>query len=238
LDSAPEIIAGVEITCEYHDSELHLLAYFIDPDEPALASALADLREQRRLRFGHMADLLSRAGLGLDEIEVATRIESGCSLGRRDLARMMVEAGHVQTVSQAFALYLRDGTPFAVPKRGLPVAEALALVRAAGGVGSWAHPPQNIELDQVLELRELGLGALEVVHPSYTSARSRRLRELAHAADLAVTGGSDCHGPTPVSRAVGNWGIRHDELELLRSRIPSSANASGDRHSIRYFAGK
>jgi predicted metal-dependent phosphoesterase TrpH len=217
LESAPEIIAGVEITCEFDGNELHLLGYFIDPDEAALDSALAGLREQRRLRFQHMVDLLSRAGLKLDDIEVQSRIESGCSLGRRDLAGMMVHAGHVPTVGQAFARYLRDGTPFAVPKRGVPVAEALALVRAAGGVGSWAHPPQDVELEQVIELRELGLGALEAVHPSYTSARSRRIRELAHAAGLRISGGSDCHGPTPVSRTLGSWGIRRDELESLRA---------------------
>jgi 3',5'-nucleoside bisphosphate phosphatase len=218
LTAAPEIIAGVEITCDYRGDELHLLGYFIDPDEPALDSAMAGLREQRRLRFQHIVDLLSRAGMKLNETEVQGRIESGCSLGRRDLAGMMVRAGHVATVAQAFALYLRDGTSFAVPKRGLAVAEALTLVRAAGGIGSWAHPPKDIELDQVQELHDLGLTALEAVHPSYTSSRARHLRELACAAGLLVTGGSDCHGPTPVSRALGSWGIRHDELESLRSR--------------------
>ena len=217
LASAPEIIAGVEITCEFRGNELHLLGYFIDADEPALDSALAGLREQRRLRFQHMADLLSRAGLPLDGIEVQSRIESGCSLGRRDLAGMMVRAGHVPTVGQAFARYLRDGTPFAVPKQALAVAEALALVHAAGGIGSWAHPPQEIELEQVIELRELGLIALEAVQPSYTSARARRIRELALAAGLLVSGGSDCHGPTPVSRTLGSWGIRRNELDLLRT---------------------
>lgn len=217
-DSAPEIIPGVEITCDYRDRELHLLAYFVDANEPSLVAALAGLREQRRLRFRHMVDLLSRAGLKLDEVEVQARLESACSLGRRDLARMMVRTGHVETVAKAFALYLRDGTPFAVPKRGLPVETALDLVRGSGGVSSWAHPPEDIELNQVLELRELGLDALEAAYPSFTSARTRNLRELARIAELAISGGSDCHGPTPVSRALGSWGIRCNELEALRSR--------------------
>ncbi len=226
LSSPLEIIAGVEITCEFNGDELHLLGYFIDTDEPALDSALAGLRDQRRLRFQHMADLLARAGMPLDEVEVQRRLESGCSLGRRELAGMMVRAGHAATVGQAFALYLRDGTPFAVPKRGLPVEEALSLVRAAGGIGSWAHPPQKIELSQVLELRELGLGALEAVHPSFNSSRARRIRELASAAGLQISGGSDCHGPTPASRALGNWGIRRDELESLRSAASKHATVT------------
>ena len=218
IASAPEIIAGVEITCEYRGNELHLLGYFIDLGEPALASALAGMQEQRRLRFQHMADLLARADLRVDETELQARIESGHSLGRRDLAGMLVRAGHVATVAEAFARYLRDGTAFAVPKRGLPVAEAIMLVRTAGGVSSWAHPPQDIDSEQVRELSEMGLDALEAVYPSYTSARTRNLRELAKSAGLAISGGSDCHGPTPVSRALGSWGIRRNELEELRSR--------------------
>ena len=44
------------------------------------------------------------------------------------------------TVREAFTRYLGDGGRVAVPRVGLPVAEALALVRGAGGVAAWAHP--------------------------------------------------------------------------------------------------
>ena len=37
-----EVIVGVEITAEHRGREVHLLGYFVRPDDPALAAALAD----------------------------------------------------------------------------------------------------------------------------------------------------------------------------------------------------
>src|SRR5262249_32839732 len=54
FDSPPEIITGVEITCDYRDGILHLLGYFFDPDDGALSAALAELRARRRERFAAM----------------------------------------------------------------------------------------------------------------------------------------------------------------------------------------
>src|ERR1700678_2342415 len=39
-----EVIAGVEITAEYHDRELHLLGYFVDPADADLSKRLEFIR--------------------------------------------------------------------------------------------------------------------------------------------------------------------------------------------------
>jgi len=54
-----------------------------------------------------------------------------------------------------------------------------------------------IALERVLaELPSLGLGALEAAYPGFRAGRIQELRALATQFGLAVTGGSDCHGPT------------------------------------------
>jgi predicted metal-dependent phosphoesterase TrpH len=163
-----------------------------------------------------MVDRLAAVGVPLDETVVQRCLASGESPGRRTLAALLASEGNAATTEAAFARYLRDGGPVAVPKRRLPVADALALVRGAGGVSSWAHPPADVTLEQAIELRALGLNALEVVYPSFAAARRQRLRDLARETGLAVTGGSDCHGPTPVRRAVGAFAITRIELDRLR----------------------
>ena len=213
---ALEVIPGVEITSEYQDRELHLLAYFIRPDDPPLNAALRELRADRTRRFGEMVARLEVAGVALDETAVKRCLEGGESPGRRTLAALLAAEGKAATIDAAFARYLRDGGPVCVPKRRLPVADALALVRGAGGVSSWAHPPDDVTLEQVLELRDLGLNALEAVYPSFAASRRQRLRDLAKAAGLAVSGGSDCHGPSPTRRAVGACAVTSAELERLR----------------------
>lgn len=214
----PEVIPGVEITCIYRGRCIHVLAYFVDPAEEGLRRALAELRLRRRQRFEEMLRRLPPLGLAVDEEEQAACLNRGHVLGRLDLARLLVRAGHVTTPAEAFACYLHDEGPVHVPQQGLPVGEALDLIHRAGGIASWAHPPLDVDLRQVEELRSLGLGALEAFHPGHTSQHETCLLHLAQLTGLGVTGGSDNHGPTPATRSIGAKAIGLAELNRLRRR--------------------
>jgi predicted metal-dependent phosphoesterase TrpH len=213
---ALEVICGVEITAEYRGHELHLLGYFLNPDDPDLAAALEWLRIERVARFHAMIDSLRRLGITLPPFDEEPQAISP-ALGRRHLAHLLVKARRVSTIQQAFQRYLGDHGPVQVPKKKLPVAEAIARVRAAGGVAAWAHPNYDCTEETLIELKELGLGAVEVEYPSCRPGRRRELRQWTRQLGLAITGGSDCHGPDIPSRTVGMCGIDVRELELLRS---------------------
>ncbi len=217
VGSGVEVVAGVEITTEFRGQEMHLLAYFIDPEEPALNAALAQARRERETRYAEMVDRLRACGVTLGP-EARTDVPE--ALGRRHLAEALVKAGRVATVREAFRQYLRDGGRAAVPKRRPPVAEMLALVRGAGGVGSWAHPSDSCDLDALIELRGLGLGAVEVEYPDIRGSRARTLRAWVAQLGLEVSGGSDCHGPGP--RAIGCRSVTAADLERLRARAGRS----------------
>jgi hypothetical protein len=212
------VIGGVEITTELGEHELHLLAYFVRPDsEPlsnALSNALAQIRAHRIERYDEMVRRLQARGVVVGEDDGVPAPET---LGRRHLAERLVRSGEVATVREAFARYLNDGAPAAAPKWRLPVAEAIALVRAAGGVTSWAHPPAGAPFEQFAQLRRFGLQAIEVEYPETRRARNRQLREYAGKLGLAISGGSDCHGPGP--RSVGCASISSEELERLRALV-------------------
>lgn len=217
-----EIVAGVEISAERHGKELHLLGYFFRTDDGALATALGRLRRERIARFREMIERLRGCGVSLDEEDVREQLD-GKVLGRRHLAALLVKARKAGSVREAFLRYLGDKGRIAVPKVRLPVAEAIALVRAAGGVAAWAHPAYDGIRETLTDLRRLGLQALEVEYPAHRRSRVRELRLLAKELGLAVTGGSDCHGPGHPNRTVGAWGISGVELEILRGQVPGSA---------------
>ena len=219
------MIAGVEVTAEFRGVEFHLLGYFIRTDDPRLAAALADLRAARRERLLEMARRLRATDAGL-EASVAA-IPDDVSLGRRHLARLLVERGGARSLHDAFNRPLADPAIAGVPKYRLPVADAIDLVRAAGGVTSWAHPPANADIRALEELRELGLQAVECVYPWPTGARGRRLRQMAEPLGLAVTGGSDSHDPSHATRAVGARTVTLEEVDRIR------AMTSGQESGIR-----
>src|SRR5207244_2808029 len=160
--------------------ELHLLAYFVDPENADLAGALERVRSSRAERFREMVRRLQ--GIGVSIEDGLTGAPGGPeSLGRRHLGELLGRQG-------------RGRNP-------LPVEEALSLVRAAGGVAAWAHPAYDCSVAALRDLKARGLGAIEVEYPDTRRARIQELRGWAKDLDLAVTGGSDCHGPG--RRAVG-----------------------------------
>jgi len=215
-----EIVAGVEITAQWRGQELHLLGYFVDEHYPALREALSRLQEQRVQRFLAMLARLRELGVPL-EVDVE-RLGRTTSLGRRHLAQLLVDASRAGSIGEAFQRWLADGGRACVPKTCLPAAEAIALVRDAGGVASWAHPSYDASKDDVLALQRDGLGALEVDYPTCRPSRGRELRGWAQELGLAVTGGSDCHGPDQPSHAPGACGVTAEELAALRAHASFS----------------
>ncbi|MFO0966306.1 MAG: PHP domain-containing protein [Gemmataceae bacterium] len=215
-----EVIAGVEISCEFRERELHLLGYFFNPVDGPLNAALEDIASGRRERFQVMVNRLAERGV--DVRGAVNAMAPAPALGRRHLAEILVKNRHAATVHEAFRRYLHDGGTVEAPKRRLPVEQAIALVRGAGGVAAWAHPPYDEARAQLRSLKDIGLGAIEVSFPSCRPGHVRLFREMAQALDLAVTGGSDCHGPEPLRRAVGSFGVSSEELARLRSRAETT----------------
>ena len=208
-----EVVAGVEITAEFRGRELHLLGYFFRTDDGPLTAALEKVRQGRVERFREMVERLRACGASLDLRGVPPPAAPE-ALGRRHLAEMLVEQGLAGSVREAFARWLHDGGRATAPKLRLPVGEAAALVRGAGGVAAYAHPPYDCTMETLAELRDLGLGAVEVDYPAVRASRGRQLRAWAAKLGLAVTAGSDCHGPG--KHAVGACTVSTEELDLLR----------------------
>src|SRR4051812_41342719 len=69
-----EVIAGVEITTVFHGRGLHLLAYFVRPEDPALLHALERIRAFRVERFRAMVERLQQRGVKLDAQAVQVQL--------------------------------------------------------------------------------------------------------------------------------------------------------------------
>jgi predicted metal-dependent phosphoesterase TrpH len=120
-------------------------------------------------------------------------------IARPHIAQAMVEAGIVATEKEAFDRFISDGGIAYVPKHALAPADALALIRAAGGVCVLAHPAMwkgNGAVPDALieEMASDGMSGLEVDHPDHDEAARAHYRDLASRLDLVPTGASDCHG--------------------------------------------
>ena len=213
-----EVIPGMEISCYYHRQEVHLLGYFVDHHAPALLEQLAAWREERLGRMRHMVERLRRYGINLDAERLATR-DAGSSVGRPHVAQALVQDGHVGTVEEAFDRFLAEGKPAYVPRQRVPAAQAILLVRKAGGLPVLAHPGIYHNDGMIADLVRDALAGIEVLHRDHNAAAVERYRRLAARYDLVCTGGSDFHGLAAATpQRLGQPNLPQADLDALRAR--------------------
>lgn len=189
------VIPGIEISTDVDDGgEAHLLGYFASTESAALQSQLERYREGRQARGLHILRNLEQLGVPV-EWERVLAIAGEAAVGRPHVARAMVEKGYVTSVGEAFEAYLRTGGPADAPREKLPPAEAVQLIREAGGVPVLAHPVYLPDVDTTVELlHDAGLQGIEVYYKNHGAEAIARFATLARRHNLIAAGGSDYHG--------------------------------------------
>lgn len=222
-------IAGIEITSVADERDVHLLGYFFDPASPALLTFLEGQRAQRVARVREIGARLATLGMPVDveSMVTAAATRPGTSIGRPQVARALVAAGHVASVAEAFERWLATGLPAFVPRTGPSPATVVAAIQAAGGVASFAHPAVTRRDALIGPLAESGLDAIEVYHSDHMPEDVQLYRGLAQRLGILVSGGSDFHGEDPLapverSRArrstLGAVMLPPDDLAALEQR--------------------
>lgn len=202
------LVRGAEISCVRDGISLHLLAYLYDPEEPALAATLRDLRESRTRRAEQMARKLEAAGTGVTWERVQEI--AGGTIGRPHVAQALVELGHVTDVAGAFVPeWIGTHGRYWVAKAELDVVDAIRLVVGAGGVAVFAHPAasargRTVDEGVIAEMAAAGLHGLEVDHVDHEPGARAALTALAADLGLITTGSSDFHGANKTVRLAEN----------------------------------
>ncbi len=223
------VIPGIEFSASTERGELHLLGYGVDVHHERLQSRLAELRDTRMSRATRIVERLSEIGVHLPE-DLLERFAGQESVGRPHIARALMEVGLVESVSEAFDRYLGRGRPGFVFRELIDPAEAIQLVRDAGGIAVLAHPFSVPDFrEHVLALVDAGLAGIECYYGGYNHDQRIELAAFARDLGLLATGGSDYHGPDArAGRELGSVTIPQDSVDALLNALgdgsqPSSA---------------
>jgi predicted metal-dependent phosphoesterase TrpH len=199
-------VRAVEVSCDENGRSVHVLAYDTGGAWHLLEDRLAAVREARRRRLRVMAAKLEQRGIRID-VEPVIVAAGDRSVGRPDLARLMVANGTVTSMKEAFSRYLFDGGPVDVPHRELSLTDGIALGREAGARLALAHPHQHGDksIQMLQRHRKQGLDGIEVFYGAYDALERRRWGSVADELGLVATAGSDFHneGDAPHGVDVG-----------------------------------
>ena len=221
------VIPAIELSTDIPGSEIHVLGYFVDRDEPDFQRTLTRFRDGRERRGEKMVERLAELGVEVSW-ERVKEISGGGAIDRPHIAQAMVEAGHVRYPRDAFDKYIgRNGAAYAERIKLTP-SEAVGILRANGAVPVMAHPTYSAsksdrdEVDQlrdiVTELKDAGLAGMEVHYGDYTPQQVDYLARLAEELDLIPCGGSDYHASgNPGEPEPGSVGPPPETVEALRA---------------------
>ena len=202
-------VPGMEITCQDANGiSVHLLCYLQDPTYKPLLDELAISRNSRIVRAQRIVERLAE-DYPINWDLVSEHCQPGATVGRPHIADALVAAGVVAHRNDAFANMLSSRSRYYVSHPAIAPAQAVRLVRAAGGVPVFAHPKASLRGRVVPDatfhdMIEAGLGGLEINHRDNTEQGKKELLAMAKEFDLIITGSSDYHGTGKLNRLGEN----------------------------------
>ena len=211
-----EVWPAVELSCDVETGEVHVLGYFIDHRRDWFQTLLHRLRDGREKRAERMVERLVALGAPVDFHAVRTLADGG-SIGRPHVARALLEAGHVASIHEAFDRYIGRHGPAYVERLKVTPAQAVEVIRAAGGLAVLAHPGWGQQDALIPDLVAAGLDGIEVYYPDHVPAQVEQYSALATRYGLLVTGGTDFHGGGLATRVpVGSQYVPESVVAPLR----------------------
>lgn len=220
------LIPGVEFSTDVPRDEIHVLGYFLSPEDTVLQEVLARFRRGRIERAQAILKRLRSFGMNISWERVLEIAGGASSLGRPHIAQAMLEKGYVSSLKEAFDRWIGRTGPAYVEREKFVPADTVHFICQRGGVPVLAHPRDIRDLHRWLrELKEAGLAGMEVYYGDYTPDQVNALLGLAKEHALIPTGGSDYHAfGTPGEVEPGSvgppWEVVERLLALGKSPVP------------------
>ena len=218
-----DYLAGVEISVTWMGQTIHIVGLGIDADHLGILEGLRRTREGRGDRAQLMAEQLAKVGIP-GAYEGALHYAGNHQLiSRTHFARFLVEQGVCKNTEHVFKNYLVEDKPGYVPHMWATLDDAVAWIKAAGGVAVIAHPGRYSRLNamQMDELykhfKDIGGLAIEVITGSHSPDQYQTFGKIAQQYGFLASRGSDFHSPNESHIDLGNLPPLPDHLKPVWS---------------------
>lgn len=225
------IVPGIEFSASYNGKEVHILGYYIDPNNERLQSKLTALIEGRKIRNQKILDALAKLGMPITFEDLAEGSKPETVFTRAHFAAALLRKGYIATRDEAFAKYISPGKPAYFPREYFTVSECIDMIHSAGGLAVLAHPClygySRSEITQILkDLKKQGLDGVECLYSTHTQDDVSHLLQVCLNEKLFPTGGSDFHGDNKpnldLGTGYGKLQIPYHILESMQVYLSSA----------------
>lgn len=218
-----EVIPGIELSTLEGEREIHLLGYYLNPENDTLQQILNKIIVARENRALYMVEKLVALGYELS-IDRVSEIAGGEFIGRPHIAQALLEQGYISETKEAFSkAFIGRGGRAYVERFKLKPSEGIELLLQAGAVPVLAHPghlssePPLVE-DEITPLLSAGLRGIEAYYSKHSPEQEEYYKHLAEKYNLLITGGSDCHGQVGAVKCLGSVKLPFQYVENLKAK--------------------
>ncbi len=195
------VLAGVEISAQWHGSMADVLCYGFDPQDEALREIADQVRQRQKENAEKVYGQLLRQGYHFPHRQEVLKATAGQLRVAGDCANLLIKHGYVSDWLTALGM-IRDAGYYEIKA---DIAAVIAAVHHSGGVALIAHPgrgqrePQEFTyytpdlLDQMRT--EIPLDGIEVYYPTHPLELVESYLAYAQQYGLLIGAGSDSHGP-------------------------------------------
>ncbi len=205
-DYGVEAVRGVEISADYGEKELHIVALFLKEEAfPQIESFLNVYLKRKEESNLMLAKRLKEAGYNVDYEKI--KKENIGAINRVHFAKQLLNSGQVASIKEAMEGILSKKKGFYVPPKRFTSFEVIEFIKSINAVAVLAHPLLNLTKDELVEFlieaKKHGLDAIETRYSAFSLEEQEYLEKLATKFNLLLSGGSDFHGTNKPNIAIG-----------------------------------
>ena len=226
---------GIEISCQHHGKNFHLLGYGIHADCAVFQRIETDIHEQRLANSEKMMDAVEALGIYLDRPSIRNMsldgVVASVTIARAALAdprnaNNPVLAPYRPGGTRGNAPYVNfgwdfcgQGGPAFIPMKLPDFAASVQTIQQHGGAAVLAHPGANMKQNRDLteELIQCGIDGIEVYCSYHDTETAAFYQQIAQEYQLLNTIGSDYHGRAKPHISLGTYG--HPQPQSVYERL-------------------
>jgi 3',5'-nucleoside bisphosphate phosphatase len=234
-DKDIEIIPAVELDCTIGSLNLHLLGYGIEYHSTIFNEIQENIILQEQTASQKRMKLIRKLGIDYSNEFIETISRNGIVTGEMIAeAAMAFDKDKINPLLKPYYEngarsdnpyvnfywdYCSQGKPGYAEVKFISLQEAIKVIEENGGIPVLAHPGINIKENSALleEVCDVGIRGIEVYSSYHSESQVSFYKDFALKHKLLLTCGSDFHGKTKPSIAVGSSNCENDEEGIISS---------------------
>lgn len=214
------LLSGVEFSTTFDNISIHVLCYAFKLNSPELLALCQRHISRRTERNKAILEKLAfyKINISEDELKEAAGAFPRTSIGRPHIAQVMLKKKKVDSIKEAFHLYLGDHAPCFVKGEPITTEETLEIIKKADGMAFLAHPHLVDRGEIVEQVLELPFDGIEGYYGTFGHDQNERWIKMAQRRRLMLVGGSDFHGKIKPNIPLGCSWTPEETFNILWNR--------------------